>query len=528
MYEIWTQVLEQLHGIWRFRWRALLVAWLVAVPGWIWVYTLPNIYSASARVYVDTDSALRPLLKGLAVESNVLSQVQMMTRALLSRPHLEKVARETDLDLRATNPTEMESVLDRLRRKIQITSDRSQIYTIDYEDPDREVAFAVVQTLLSSFVEDSLGANRVDSSNAQRFLEEQIREYEERLDLAEARLAKFKQDNVGRMPGAEGGYYERLQAALQELETYNSELGFARNRVDMLNRQIAGEEAVFGFVQSPASPGGVATSVDLQINNYEEQLRELQLRFTDKHPDVIAIKETLEVLYSQQSNERDAMGAITEGLPNPSDELAMNPVYQEMRIALTQSELDVTTLGAKVIDQRGRVARLRNEVDTIPEIEAEYKRLTRDYNVTREQYEKLSQRLELARVSEEAEQRSDDVKFRIIDPPLASVNPVAPNRQLFLTAVLLAGLGAGGALAFLNHQLTPVFSNRRSLAEVTGLPVLGTISLLQTPEEKSRVRTQTTAFAVMLLMLVCVWVLSVLFHERGVQAAQTLLAGGPL
>jgi polysaccharide chain length determinant protein (PEP-CTERM system associated) len=520
MYEVWGQFVEQLSGMWRFRWRALVVAWCLALVGWAWVYTLPNIYSASARVHVDTESALRPLLRGLAVETNIQDQLNFMTRALLSRPQLEKVARETDLDLRAQTPREMEEIIDTLQRKIQIAGDgRSSIYTISYEDADRSLAQAIVQTLLDTFVENSLGSKRTDSSSAQRFLEDQIRDYEQRLGQAEARLADFKKKHVGMMPGEGGDYYQRLQSESDLLASLRADLRLAQERRDQLVGQIEGEEAVFGVVQPATS--GVLTSQDEKIAEFEEQLADLRLRFTDRHPDILALEATIVRLKQQRDEELKAL----TGTRAASAGLGLNPVYQELRMSLTDAELEVTTLRGKLADQERRVAELRRAVDTVPEVEAELKRLNRDYDVTKTQHEELLGRLESARLSEQAEQSSDDVKFQVIDPPVASLQPVAPNRPLFLSMVLVAALGAGGAVAFLQNQLAPVFTSRRRLAELTRVPVLGTVTFVQTPRQRWQERVGTTVFAGGIAALVGAYGLCVVLHEQGVQFARALLSG---
>ena len=523
MYEVWGQIVEQLSGMWRFRWRALVVAWSVALAGWAWVYALPNIYSASARVHVDTQSMLRPLLRGLVVESNIQDQLNFMTRALLSRPQLEKVARETDLDLRAHTPREMEGIIEELQRKIVIAGDgRSSIYTISYEDADRQLAQRVVQTLLDTFVETSLGNKRSDSSSAQRFLEEQIKDYEQRLSQAEERLAEFKKKHVGMMPGDGGDYYERLQKENQTLDGLRADLRLAVERRDQLKGQIDGEEAVFGLVQ-PSTGGGVSSSLDGKIADYEAQVADLRLKYTDRHPDILALETTI----AQLKKQRDAELASIKGARSTAG-LELNPVYQELRMSLTEAELEVTTLRGKLGDQERRVAELKRAVDTVPEVEAELKRLNRDYDVTKKQYEELLGSLESARLSEQAEQSSDDIKFKIIDPPVASLQPVAPNRPLFLSIVLLAALGAGGALAFLQNQLAPVFTSRRRLAELTRVPVLGTVTLVQTPQQQLTARVAAVAFGGGVLALVVAYALTVTLQDQGVRLAQALLTGQSL
>jgi polysaccharide chain length determinant protein (PEP-CTERM system associated) len=180
MQELLDQVISFVRGAWRFRWYFHLIAWPICIAGWAFVYKMPDQYEASARVYVDTQSVLRPLLRGLAVQTNIEREVEVMTRTILSRPNLEKIARMTDMDLEAKTPEDMEKLLDRLRRAIHFSSGRSRenLYTITYVDKDPERGKQVVQSLLTLFVETSLGDTRKDTNVAQRFLDDQIKEYE--------------------------------------------------------------------------------------------------------------------------------------------------------------------------------------------------------------------------------------------------------------------------------------------------------------------------------------------------------------
>jgi polysaccharide chain length determinant protein (PEP-CTERM system associated) len=154
---------------------------------------------------------LRPLLSGLAVQPNVEQQIKMMTRQLVSRPTLEKVARMTDLDVKAKTPEETEAMLNGLASKISIAdAGRENLYTIAFQDPNGDLAKKVVQSLLTIFVEGSLGKTRQDISSSQRFIEEQLQQYKQKLDEAESALTEFKRKNIGMMPGEGGGYYAKL------------------------------------------------------------------------------------------------------------------------------------------------------------------------------------------------------------------------------------------------------------------------------------------------------------------------------
>ena len=113
MRELYEQLITYLKGIWRYRWFMMLVIWVVCIVGWGVVYQMPDKYESSARVHVDTQSMLQPLLRGLTISTNSGQRVQLVTRTLLSRPNLEKLARMTDLDLVALTPTDMETVAGR-------------------------------------------------------------------------------------------------------------------------------------------------------------------------------------------------------------------------------------------------------------------------------------------------------------------------------------------------------------------------------------------------------------------------------
>ena len=95
------EVLEEVRGAWRFRWWALAAAWLLGVVGWAVVMLLPDMYEGRATVFVDTRTALRPVLQGLAVEQDVDAELNFVRQSLLGAPQLEKIARDVGL----LNPT---------------------------------------------------------------------------------------------------------------------------------------------------------------------------------------------------------------------------------------------------------------------------------------------------------------------------------------------------------------------------------------------------------------------------------------
>lgn len=490
------------RGMWRFRWRAVLVTWLICAVGWFSVYTMPDVYEATARVYVDTENTIRPLLQGIASTSDVMSEVTAVTREMLSRPNLAEVARNTDLDLRATTDREYERLLDSLQERIEVLGSRDNIFSIAFRDPDRSKAVAVVDSLVDTFVEKSLGAGRTETSKAQSFLQEQIAEYEQRLTDAEDRLAEFKRLNVAFMPDQKGDYFSRLQAARTALTATQGRLQLAEERRAELLRQIEGEEPVFGIM--PVSPveSGSGGFADAKIRELEAQLEELRLRYTDKHPRIGQILDTIELLKKQQQEEAAQSAAEGgSGSVQQSAALEQNPVYQNMRIQLTNTEVEIASLRAELRQQREEVTELQTLVDTVPQVEAELNRLNRDYGVVKAKYEQLLQQLETANIGEDVEASIDDIQFRVIDPPFASLQPAGPERELFMAVILLAALGVGGGISFVFNQLQPVFFGGGAVTAATGIPVLGSVSLLLSAKERRAKRLGRLQFILVMAML---------------------------
>ena len=182
MAELTALLTTLLKAIWKYRWYAVVIAWVVAIIGWAVVYRLPNKYEASARVYVDTQSILQPLLAGMTTVPNVDQQVAFMRRTLISRPNVERVMRMVDLDIKVSTPKENEKLVDELMASITIAgTERDDIYTIAYTNPNPKLGKDIVQSLLTIFVEGSFGGKKQDSEKAVQFIDDQIKNYEEKL-----------------------------------------------------------------------------------------------------------------------------------------------------------------------------------------------------------------------------------------------------------------------------------------------------------------------------------------------------------
>jgi polysaccharide chain length determinant protein (PEP-CTERM system associated) len=192
---------------WKRRWWAATAAWVICVFGWFGVAMLPDIYQSSAKVYIDADSVLTPLLRGLTVEGSLSDELELLQQMLLARPNVERIIEKTDLQLDATTPLQTERLVSALSQQIKVVAQDRSVFTITYRNPNRQLAADVVQAVLASFIENKTGDRREDMARATTFLDSQIASYETQLRDAEQRRAAFRKKYIDLLPGDGGGHH---------------------------------------------------------------------------------------------------------------------------------------------------------------------------------------------------------------------------------------------------------------------------------------------------------------------------------
>ena len=482
MEELVRQALSILRGMWQYRWPALLASWVAAIIGVVVVFKIPDQYEASARIYVDTQSILKPLMAGLTVQPNVQQQVAMLSRTLVSRPNVEKLIRMADMDLKTSSKAEQEELITRLTKEIQIrNTGRDNLYTLNFRDSDQEKAKRVIQSLVSIFVESSLGASRKDTDSAKTFLNEQIKQHEAKLEEAEARMKEFRLRNLDMEVGDGKDATSRVQDSYKQLEQAKLELREAENARDAAKQQLTARASqVRGVtVRSDATLQISTPEIDARITAQQRNLDALLQRYTDQHPDVLSTRRLIKDLEEQKRKEVAELkaAALAKQAATPPVEPSDSGASQEVNRMLAAAELQVASLKARVNEFTARYNMARAALKTAPQIEAEAAQLNRDYRIIKKNYEDLVARRQSAVMSGELDVASGIVDFRLIDPPRVSPKPVSPNRLALLPISLAAALAIGIVVAFVASNLRPVFSDAHQLRSKTGLPLLGVVSM---------------------------------------------------
>jgi polysaccharide chain length determinant protein (PEP-CTERM system associated) len=490
-------------SIWRKRWIALGIAWVLCVGGWFGVATIPNQYEASARVYVDSDAVLTPLLRGLALDNTPTSQLELLQHTVLSRPNLEKLISKTDLELSVNSPSDLERLVFSLAENVKITPQTRNLFTISYRTTNAKLAYDVVQSMLTIFIESKTGTSRTDMENARQFLEQQITQYEQKLRLSEAKRAEFRIKYLDLLPQDANGGLSHLEAARNTLAQLQEKLKDAQQHRDLVRQQLDSTPEMLtpddAEAAGLAGPSGNPLLIDAQ-----RRLAELKLKYTDNHPDVIAAKNLLDQIKSGAIGGADTGGGParvggpgrTRGIPNP--------VHEQLKLQMFEADSQSATLQRQIADQTKDRDKLEAIARGVPGLMAEYSDLNRDYEVLRKNHEELLSRRESMRIASAADTEAEKVKLEVVDPPQVPQNPVAPKRVLLDTAVLGLGLAGGVGFALMLLQFDSSFQTVDELRRLE-LPVAGSISMITAVVPMHRRLLGFGGFAMGVLLLCAVW-----------------------
>lgn len=503
--ELLQHLLLEARAAWRYRWHALVIAWCLMIVGAALVYSLPNQYGSSAQVYADTEALSNPLLRGVAVQPDVRQRLKIITHTLLTRPNLETVADKTGLSSRATTPEDKEQLLTNLGNAVRIReAGAKDLYNISYADPDRKMAQKVVQAFLQILMNDTLGANTAATDTAQNFLQQQVKDYSQKLNSAEDKLAAFQAANVGYIPNQGGSdYFTRLQAAKTQLQTLQDEYDTA------LASRATTQQQMRAMASGPSSDGidPRVQAINQQIASYQQQLNKLLLSYTDQYPDVISTKRMIAQLQKRKKAlQKDTSASSSMGVASD------NPVYQEMQKSLYASRVQIQKLSTQIGLQKKRIADLKNQASRITGVQANLQKLTRNYQTIKKQYDRLLTRLNMAQLSQDATQSGNNLKFRVVNPPDAPLRPVSPNRVLLLLMVFALSLAVGAAFAYFLHLIKPVYMSLKGLRQSSDYPVIGAISLVVSSARQAARRREILGFCAGGGLLAVVLVLGLAFN----------------
>ena len=496
MQEQLYEILSYLKGALKYKWVTIIIAWVICLSGWIYVSAMPNKYTSQAKVHVETRTMLQPLLSGMTIESDVRGLLRVMQQLMFTKGNLEQIIKLSDIGKTIKTPIEQQKLIEGLQRDIHIKGGAEDMFTIEYEAISPDGAKNVVQAVLTVFSEQTQLSTLGNAGNAQRFIDDQIQEYEMRLRNGEKARENFKRANLGLLPGQGGDQIGQIQQMTAALEESKLSLKEALSKKEALNKQLA--EALKSKNNDEAEASEMlSTPGDPQLADLKQKRDELLIKYTEKHPSVVYMDKTIKEL-KKHNAEKQLKLAKAGGL----DESVMtNPYVQSIQVALNESDANIASINSRVDIFQKRLQKAQDELNSRLSIETEIENLNRDYTAIKSNYERLLASKETAAMSEKVDNQAEALKFKIADAPNTPLQPSSPKRKLLYSGVLFVGMMFGLVIALLLYLMRPTFMSLSQLRETTGLPVLGSVSFKANASQSAKNKKEALRYSIVTLGL---------------------------
>lgn len=504
-----NQLVEELRAalwsVWNRRWLALGIAWALCLAGWLVVALIPNSYESQARIYVELDDVLADQI-GVGSGSRERN-IDRVRQTLVSAVNLEKVVRSTRLGEEVTDAAAMERAVALLAEDVKVVGEGENVFEItavsgrsDLSDSENsQLAQVIVQRMIDIFREENLGGGRGEMTSSIDFINTQLASRQRELEEAEQRRLEFE----GLHPeliGGSGALQQSLAATRSELRSVEADLAAAQTNLAGIDGQIASTPRTI-IVPGAGGPQAALMQAEATMAQYRAQ------GLTDSHPDVAALTRQIATLRERASADSGPSGSS-------------NPTYTSLVTMRSQNLANVQSLQSRAAALRSELASTMASQAQEPGAAAEAQRISRDYEVLRQQYDELLQDREQLRLRGQVESEHSAVQFEVVDPPTTPRVPAAPNRPLLLVGVLFMGLGAGAGVAFALSKLGSTYSTASQLERAFALPVVGTIShtMNHAARELRRRHLKYFAGAAGALGLLFVALVGLEFVQRGLMA----------
>jgi len=471
-----------------FRYRVLVAVVFMATTTAVLVmgYITPKTYTSNAVLYADSSNILAPLLRGSA-EVTSIDRISEAREMLQSRSLLEEVAIDGSLFKPNMTDEERNQVISGLRRAVRVRVTGGNFLDLSYTSGEASKSFQVLSSVLTRFIDRTATEKRSESRNAFEFIESQVQTYKRQLEEAETTLKNFQSENFD---GTQGSVQSRIENLRAEIENLELRIQETTTQLELTRRQLAQEEPYREVIVQAGQ-----SDLDQRMAGMQDRLDNLRLQYLDTHPDVIALQGQMAELEQRRQQQGDTGNRnITEVIENP--------VYEDLRIRLTNYETALEVQQNRLISTR----RLREEAfaraERVAENQAELQDLTRDYDVTRSVYEDMLERRERARLSMTLDVEGQGISYRIQEPASfpTSWNEM-PIWQVGMAGPVLGGGLAIGLLGMLVLFDQRIRSDRALLANMPeDVVLLATIPHYASSFKDRLLRWDIIALAVVLLL----------------------------
>ena len=463
--------------------RHRLILVLPVILGAILAYgislTIPYQYLSQTLVLVKQpavpDSVVKPI-----VNEDLNQRLATMKQQILSRTRLEPIIQDFGLYKKDQDRgLPMEELVGRLRKTITVTlvesmtETRNQVpgFTVTVVSDNPRLAQQICTQVTSMFIEESAKTMEQLTTNTTEFITRQLGQAKVKLDEQDSRLAAFKRQFMGSLPEDEAanlnllnGLNTQLEATTQALSRAQQEKAFAES---MLSQQLAAWQST----TTEKSP----LTLDMQLNDLQNQLVSMEAKYTADYPDVIRLKNNIAQLKKKIA---DAHASDAQRPSAPKDAVEP-PNIQQLRAQIHQNDLVIKDKTVQEEQIQAQIRTYQGRISLSPSVEQQYKELTRDYQSSLDNYNDLLKKQTQSQIGKDLETQQQGEQFQVLDPASLPESPTYPDHKLFGMGGLAGGLMIGVGIVLVIEMRDNTLRTERDVEFFLKVPTLAMVPALE-------------------------------------------------
>ncbi|MEW6609322.1 MAG: XrtA system polysaccharide chain length determinant [bacterium] len=465
---------DYLQVIFRRKWLFIIPFFTIFLTTTIGAIFMPKIYESKAMLVVEEKQLLSPLVSGMAVAPTIEERLDILKEQITSWYRLAEMVEKLKLCPYTKDQTKINSYIQSIQKRIKVILKARFLIQVSFEDANPKVAEAVVNYITKSLVKEEISGQEEEALSAIKFIADQVKHYQEKLEEAEASLKDFKEKNLLELPGSGGSNLAKAIGIKDALLEIRLDLQEAHKTKQLLQRQLASEEKIITSKTTSINP--VIEKLNAKLIELQTELSDLKAKkCTDEHPWVIALNDSIQKLEARIQDEKHSTisSEVTE----------VNPTYMEIESKLRDTEALIDSLSAREKQLQELATLYESRARIVPSQEQELTRLTRDMGVNESIYSMLLNRLETANISQKLEKAERGTRFKIIDPAREPLHPIKPDMNMMVFLAFVIGSIFGCGCVFLGEYTDHSFRSMEDAESVLAVPSLGSISKITTVEE---------------------------------------------
>lgn len=433
--------------------------------------SLPDIYRSSSLILI-TPQKLPANYVASTVTSSIDQRMLAMTQQILSRTSLEGVIRDVNPFPGDGKAVSIDDKVAKLRKWINIEINRNDTFKLSFESENPQTAMQVTARLAALFIDENVRVREQQATGTTAFMNTEVDRLRKELEEQEGIVNLYKARHQNDLP-------EQLDANLRTLEQMRRELESGMFRLTSLEERKAILQTQMVEAQRQAAlaaaedKSGTARAILSRagIDARQRELEQLRNRYSDKHPDVIRLKQEIANIPAEEARGTGELGSTKSG-SNKSSAGLEGGGQGEVLMS------EITMLRERNKKLQSDIAAYQDRVNTTPIRAIELSKITRNYDITLKKFQELLGKEFDSQLSQNMEINQKGEQFQIVDPAALPQSPVAPNRLRTLLVGLGLGLVASFGAAFLMENLDTSIKGNDDLDGYTDLPFLAVLPVV--------------------------------------------------